>query len=75
MTVVSNRPVPDGFTAEWNHTVWNVGFVFRWSDVYEAWLACGECAVRPGQMLSDAFAEWSGQPMFDDYAIFFGSNL
>ena len=28
MTAVSNREPPEGYTEEWDDTVWNIGFVF-----------------------------------------------
>ena len=50
------RPVPDGYTEEWDSATWNVGFVFRWSEVYEAWLELSvQLTVKPGQTRSDPF--------------------
>jgi len=72
MTSVSNRPVPDGYTEEWDSTTWNVGFIFRWSEVYEAWLDCTAMAtVKPGQSLCEAFEARMDGPMWNDYTIFF----
>lgn len=75
MTTVSNRQVPDGYTEEWNSTTWNVGFVFVWSEVYEAWMdACVMITVKPGQALREAFEARMGEPMWRDYTVFFSLN-
>ena len=74
MTPVSNRPVPDGYTEDWNSEHWNVGIVFRWSRVYDAWLECGRCTVKPGQTLSEAYEAWADEPMWTDYTIFFAEE-
>ena len=75
MTSVSNRPVPDGYTEKWDSAIWNVGFVFRWSEVYEAWLGySGMVTVKPGQTLCEAFEESVGEPMWNDFTIFFSVN-
>ena len=72
MTSVSNRPVPDGYTEEWDDTVWNVGYVFQWSAVYEAWLDHRiRLTVKPGQSLCEAFEAHMDEPMWNEYTIFF----
>ena len=72
MTAVSSRSVPDGFTGEWDSTIWNVGFVFRWSDVYEVWLDCNiSLTVKPGQALCEAFDDRMEGPPRPEYTIFF----
>lgn len=71
MTPASNRPVPTGYTEHWDFTIWNVGHVYLWSDVYRAWMKCGRCTVKPGQVLGDAFEAWAGHSMWLDYSIFF----
>ena len=72
MTAVSNRPVPDGYTEEWDSAYWTTGFVFRWSKVYEAWLDCHvQITVKPGQSLSSAYFGHMDEPMWNDYTIFF----
>ena len=65
-------PVPDGFTDRWDCTIWNVGFVFRWSEVYSGWLNCEiRVTVKPNMALSDAFEDRMDEPMWPEYAIFF----
>ncbi len=72
MTTVSNRPAPDGYTEEWDSEGWNVGFIFRWSDVYDDWLDCGVVVtVKPGQTLSEAFEDRINHPMWEMCTIFF----
>ena len=63
---------PDGFTEDWNTTIWNVGFVFRWSEVFECWLDCQiVLTVRPNQTLSEAYELRMGEPLVVGYDIFF----
>lgn len=71
MTPLSNRPIPDGFTEEWDSTLWNVGIVFFWSEVFETWLEHGRCTVKPGQSLCEAYEVWADEPMGSEYSIFF----
>jgi hypothetical protein len=66
------RTAPDGWTAEWDTTVWNRGKVFRWSDVYEAWLDCEVwLSIKPFMTIGDAFEDRMDHPMWLDYAVFF----
>lgn len=75
MTPVSNRLVPDGYTEEWDNTIWNAGFLFQWSDVYEGWLYAGVVlTVKPDQTLSEAFEGRMDEPMWSDYTIFFAKG-
>lgn len=67
---VTNIPAPDGYTENHDSTVWNVGFVFWYSNVYEAWLEDAVISVRPGQTGSEAleertdYSEWAGYKVF-----------
>jgi len=71
-TYSADRPVPDGWTAEWDFTIWNRGKVFRWSDVYEAWLDCEAwVTVKPNMTIEAAFEDRMDHPMWLDYSIFF----
>ena len=66
---------PDGFTEKWDSNTWNVGFVFRWSDVFETWLdCCVILTIKPNQTLPDAFETRMNEPMWDDYDIFFAER-
>jgi hypothetical protein len=61
-----------GYQEEWDSTTWNMGFVFRWSEFYEAWLDCGiVLTVKPGQTLAEAFEVRMDEPMWKQYSIFF----
>lgn len=72
MTTVANRPVPDGYTEEWDSTIWNVGHVFMWSDVYECWLDHDlMITVKPGQTLSEAYTAVTDEPLWKQYNVFF----
>mgnify|MGYP006292889383 CR=1 FL=1 len=70
------RPVPDGWTDQWDSTLWNAGRVFRWSDVYEAWLDCQvSVTVKPLESIDTAFERRMDHPMYLDYAVFFPCNV
>lgn len=75
MTIVMDRPMPDGYTEDYDSTVWNAGFVYRWSEVYEAWLDCERViTVKPGQSVFDAFEDRMDCPLWDGYAVFFATS-
>ncbi len=66
------RELPDGYTDQHDSTIWNVGHVFSWSNVYEAWLDCnGQLTVKPNMTVRDAFENFMDHPMWDNYAVFF----
>jgi len=71
MPYIAERPIPAGYTEHWDFTIWNVGIVFEWSDVFKAWVELGRCTVKPGQVLHEAFADWTDGPMKLDHSIFF----
>lgn len=72
MTPVSNRPVPDGYTEEWDDSIWNAGHIFKWSNVCGLWLDCERLVtVRPGQTLSEAYEARMDEPMWNSSTIFF----
>jgi hypothetical protein len=63
---------PDGYTEEFDKSTWNVGHVFRYSAVYDAWLDCEiRLTVKPNVTIGEAFADFMGEPMWADYNIFF----
>jgi hypothetical protein len=67
-----DRPIPDGFTSEWDCTVWNRGKVYLWSDVYEAWLDCDLwVSIKPFESIGSAFERRMDHPMWLCYAVFF----
>ena len=66
------RPIPNGYTDQHDSDVWNVGEVFRWSDVYECWLECGvRMTIKPNVPIDIAFEDCMGHSMWFDYAVFF----
>jgi len=68
----TTKPIPDGYTDQWDRTVWNVGHVFRWSEVYSAWLDCNvRLSVKPNMTLEQAYEGRMDEPMWPDYAVFF----
>jgi len=74
MSIASIRELPDGYTDEHDSTVWNIGYVFMWSDVYDAWLDCGvQLAVKPDMTVREAFEDYMDEPMWPGYSIFFNS--
>lgn len=75
MTPLSQRPVPEGFTLEWDKSAWNVGFVFMWSEVYQCYMKKGMLTVKPEQTLAEAYEVWADEPMFSENEIFFSDSL
>jgi hypothetical protein len=71
MKPITSRPIPEGFTLEWDNTIWNVGHTFQWSDVFQQYMKQGTIAVKPGQTLPEAFQSILGEPMWPEYEIFF----
>ena len=52
----TNRTPPEGYTRSYNPDMWNVGHVFRWSNVYDCWLDCElRLTVKPQDTLQDAY--------------------
>lgn len=69
MTPITNRPIPEGYTIEWNKETWNVGFLFIWSEVFENYLTSGRITVRPNETIPEALVrEGLGG---SDYEVFF----
>jgi hypothetical protein len=65
---------PDGYTEDYDCQLWNVGHVFRWSDVYEAWLDCEvRLTIKPNMPISEAFEDRMDHPLWKDYAVFFNA--
>lgn len=68
---ITKREIPDGFQLDWNSEIWNVGFVFIWSDVFDGYLRQGQITVKPGDTLSEAFERVVGEPLFSNREVFF----
>ena len=58
MTPIHKRELPDGYClGELITTTWRVGHVFRWSEVYEAYLdESHRITVRPRESVGAAYA-------------------
>ena len=69
---VIDRPLPEGYTEDHDSSIWNVGEVFSWSEVYETWLDCNvRLTIKPNVPVDLAFEDAMDCPMWDDYAVFF----
>lgn len=67
-----SRPIPDGYTDQHDSTTWNVGFVFRWSNVCAMWLDwSGQLTIKPGMTIGQAYEDQIGEPMPADCGVFF----
>lgn len=67
----TTEPPPDGFTESYDPTTWNVGHVFRWSDVYKAWLDC-DCriSIKPNTNIAESFEEQTDESIIGQYVFF-----
>jgi hypothetical protein len=74
-TPITKREPPEGYTEARDKSLWYVGHVFMWSDVYENWLSCGMCTVRPEQSIAEAYEAWADEPMWPDYNVFFPEEI
>jgi hypothetical protein len=69
------RIIPDGFSDQFDSTIWNVGFVFRYSGVIDMWLDCNiGLTVKPDMSVEDAYEAHTGDTMSDDYNVFFATG-
>ena len=71
MKPITSRPIPEGYTLYWDNTTWNVGHIFRWSDVYDQYMKECTITIKPGQTLPEAFEAVINEPMFPGYEVFF----
>ena len=71
MKPVTAREIPEGYQLDWNDQIWNVGYAFRWSEVYGCYLDEGRMSVRPGDSLPEAFERAFDMPYTSEYEIFF----
>ena len=50
---------------------WQVGHVFRWSELYVCWLYTGlAIAINPHEVPRDAYHNEVGEPCWSEYGIF-----
>jgi hypothetical protein len=71
MTPITIRPIPDGYTLCYNSSIWNVGFIFVWSEFYGSYIYDDRITIRPQQSLADAYMERIGQELQNNKEIFF----
>lgn len=60
-----SAPAPEGFTREWDDSIWNAGHVFRWSPVFGGFVRDvnfrAGITVKPGECLQDAYKRAYGE--------------
>ena len=64
--------LPEGYTRTDDRTeIWRVGFVYRWSPVFEAWLDCCQLvSIRPGETGAESYLrEFDRIAKLDDVTI------
>lgn len=62
---------PNGFQYDWDETIWNVGFVFKWSKFYNEWIMTYQrVSVPPKTSLAEVMLKHN-IPLFGEYDIFF----
>ena len=72
MKAITIREIPEGYALDpAEGTTWNVGHVFRWSEVYDCYLEHGIITVRPNDSLAESFERVYDTPMWPEYEIFF----
>jgi hypothetical protein len=71
MTTATIRELPDGYTDQHDSDVWNVGHVFRWSNLYDTWLYCGVITVKPNATIKDAYEDFMAEPIYPNCDVFF----
>jgi len=59
-TPLHSRPIPHGYKLEWDSGIWNVGYLFSWSEVFGEYVLQsgaefygGAVTVRPGETVGD----------------------
>lgn len=75
MRPVTSREIPEGYALSWNDQIWNVGYVFMWSEVYDCYLEHGRITIRPNDSLAESFERGYDMPMTTEYEIFFLKEL
>ena len=78
-TPIHNRPIPHGYKLEWDPTLWNVGYLFSWSEVFGAYvlqsnqMGGGAVTVRPGETIGESLQREGFTDR--DYTLFFAYSL
>ena len=56
-TPIHKRPIHYGYKLDWDSTLWNVGWLFSWSEPFGEYvlqsnrIGCGAVTVRPGESI------------------------
>ena len=64
--------LPDGFVlTDKPSELWRVGFVYRWSEVFESWLDCCQLvSIRPEETVAESYLrEFDRIAKLDDVTI------
>jgi hypothetical protein len=70
MTSITKRPVPEGYSQDWDQSIWNVGVVFEWSKYYKKFLLRGRISLKPGETLVECL-ERHDYRTNGDFEVFF----
>ena len=73
-----NQPPPNGYElGEARSDLWRVGYVFRWSGVYETWLDCNHrITVKPQETVAEAYERETDTPCWcDGVEVFFNKDM
>lgn len=70
MTAITNREIPEGYTLEWDQSIWNVGIVFAWSEQFKKFLHRGIISLKPSETLVECLERHSYRTN-GDFEVFF----
>lgn len=70
-TPMHKRPIPDGFQLDWDTSIWNVGHVFQWSEVWKKFACIGTVTVKPNEDIAQSLERLDYDPLNSDIEVFF----
>ena len=70
-TPLHKREIPNGYTLDWDKSIWNLGQVFVWSYAFDGYLLGPIITVRPNERLNDAYKRETKNNLTQDTEIFF----
>ena len=73
-TPLHKRELPSGYTLDYDASIWNVGQVFTWSEVFKNWLIGPIITVKPNDTLPEAYKRSQKKDLPRDTEIFFVKN-
>lgn len=75
VTPVTKRPIPDGYTLDYNPDIWNVGHVFRWAEFFGQYAKDTQLvSIAPNEKLAVAYERAFGEPQPTNVEIFFSEK-